>query len=103
MVELPTTTEFSSTADPVPTSTPAPWERMTAPSASSDPSPRRAVPDTTAERATRTESVRTSLRALPGPKLTGPSPLSRHVVEQTVEHGGQGRELLTRERIEEVA
>ena len=49
IVGLPMTTEFSSTADPVPTSTPAPWERTTAPWASNDPSPRRGVPRTTAE------------------------------------------------------
>ncbi len=67
--EVPMTTEFSITADPVPTSTPVPEERTTAPWASSDPSPRRAVPSTTAECAICTESERTASSALPGPAL----------------------------------
>ena len=47
-----------------------PWERMTAPSASSDPSPRRAVPTTTAERAIWGRPPRTR-GALAGPALMG--------------------------------
>ena len=69
IVALPTTTEFSSTADPVPTSTPAPCERITAPSASSDPSPRRAVPSTTAERAICGAPASASRNAVAGPAL----------------------------------
>lgn len=94
---LPTSTEFSSTADPVPTSTPGPWERTTAPWASRDPSPRRAVPNTTAEPEMRTESARTSLSALPGPALTGRSCLvAREVLEQAVEHDRERLELFAR-------
>jgi hypothetical protein len=86
---------FSSTAEPVPTATPVPWERMTAPWASRDPSPRRAVPDTTAERAMCTESARTSPSPLPGPKLIDASRLvPRQVGEQAVEHGREGLELV---------
>ena len=50
-VGVPITTEFSSTAEPVPISTPAPDERITAPCASSEPHPRAAVPTTTADAA----------------------------------------------------
>ena len=67
----PTTTEFSSTADPVPTSTPRSCERTTAPSASSDPSPRRAVPTTTEDRAVRGAPASDSRSALAGPALMG--------------------------------
>ena len=49
MPRVPMTTEFSITAEPVPTLTPDARDRMTAPSDSNTPSPRRAVPITTAE------------------------------------------------------
>ena len=49
MAELPITTPFSSTADPVSIAIPPSCERTTAPSASRAPSPRRAAPITTAE------------------------------------------------------
>src|SRR5438128_1578091 len=95
MAAVPTTTEFSSTAVPVPTSTPPPWARTTAPWASSDPSPRRAVPSTTAERATcgapasdsRTVSTGPALMAsgeVPGRELVGgndPEPAGLVVVD----------------------
>src|ERR1700716_3638459 len=42
---------------------------MTAPSASSDPSPRRAVPNTAADPAISSESTRGALTTLPGPAL----------------------------------
>jgi hypothetical protein len=50
---VPTTTEFSSTADPVLIASSLPLERRTAPSASSTRSPSRADPMSTADPATR--------------------------------------------------
>src|SRR5262245_4647631 len=49
MAGVPIITEFSISAEPVPTPTADPRERMTAPSDSSIPSPSRAVPITTAD------------------------------------------------------
>ena len=70
IVVAPTTTEFSSTAEPVPTSTPAPKEQTIAAWASSDPSPRLAAPMTTAE---------STSFGRPPPR-TGPRRRDRHLV-----------------------
>src|SRR5262252_4029045 len=70
------------TAEPVPTSTPPPKERMTAPWATSDPSPTRATPSTTAEPAICNEPAFESLSALPGPAL----------IISIMPHLGRGRE-----------
>jgi hypothetical protein len=67
---LPTITEFSSTADPVPIETARSWERITAPSASNDPSPMTAVPTTTADWAICGAPALASRVAVAGPALT---------------------------------
>src|SRR6476469_2377025 len=66
---VPTTQQFSSTAEPVPTATDPSCERTTAPCASSDPSPNRAAPRTTAEWASCGEPAVGSETALPGPAV----------------------------------
>ena len=55
---LPSTTQFSSTADPAPTCTPSACrDRTTAPCASIEPGPNRALPTTTADDAIALDAI----------------------------------------------
>ena len=67
---FPTTTEFSSTTEPVPISTPPSNERTTAPSAIVDPSPSRAdddgIPETDSESSDAGTALTLASASLPG-------------------------------------